>query len=261
MQNLSPKLFVSIFLITLLFSVSSFADSVGKTAMQNSDKDVQQKIRTNLSSLLPGLLPDSITKTAVPGLYEVVFGPRIVYVTEDARFLVQGSIIDMETRENLTEPRLNEVKVQAVENIGTESMLVYSPPKDIPIKHVVTVFTDIDCGYCRKLHGEMADYNGKGIEIRYLFYPRAGVGSESYKKAVKVWCSKDRHEAMDISKAGNPVDARTDCDNPVDEHMKLGGLVGVSGTPALVLDDGKVVPGYVPADRLIKVLDARKATN
>ena len=138
-------------------------------------------------------------------------------------------------------------------------MLVYSPPKGVKTKHVVTVFTDIDCGYCRKLHAEMPDYNKQGIEIRYLFYPRAGVGSESYKKAVKVWCSDDKHKAMDVSKAGNRVEARIDCENPVDEHMTLGGLVGVSGTPALVLEDGKVVPGYVPADRLSKVLDARKA--
>ncbi|NNJ92573.1 MAG: DsbC family protein, partial [Gammaproteobacteria bacterium] len=98
-----------------------------------------------------------------------------------------------------------------------------------------------------------------GIEIRYLFYPRAGRGTESYKKAVRVWCAKDRLEAMDIAKAGNPVTgSNTDCENPVDDHMTLGTLVGVTGTPALVLDDGQLVPGYVPADRLIKMLDARK---
>jgi thiol:disulfide interchange protein DsbC len=107
----------------------------------------------------------------------------------------------------------------------------------------------------------MADYNKAGIEIRYLFYPRAGKGSESYNKAVKVWCASDRHAAMNTAKAGKSVDSTTDCVNPVDDHMLLGSLVGVTGTPAMVLSNGKLVPGYVPADRLIKVLDAHQASS
>ena len=187
-----------------------------------------------------------------------MYGPRLVYVTEDARFLLQGSIIDMQTRENITEPRLMKAKIDAVEGVGVENMLVFSPPEGTAVKHRVNVFTDIDCGYCRKLHAEMPEYNKNGIEIRYLFYPRAGRGTESYKKAVRVWCSQDRHKAMDIAKAGNPVPAsNTNCENPVDGHMALGTMVGVSGTPALVLDDGQLVPGYVPAARLVKMLDAR----
>jgi thiol:disulfide interchange protein DsbC len=165
----------------------------------------------------------------------------------------------MQTRENITEPRLMKAKIEAVEAVGVDNMLIFSPPEGTAVKHRVSVFTDIDCGYCRKLHAEMADYNKDGIEIRYLFYPRAGRGTESYKKAVRVWCAKDRLKAMDIAKAGNPVTgSNTDCENPVDDHMSLGAMVGVSGTPALVLDDGQLVPGYVPADRLIKMLDARK---
>lgn len=236
--------------VSLLLSGLSFAS--------NPDNAVIQNIKKNLQLVIP-VEPDKISKTPVQGLYEVMYGPRLVYVTEDGRFLVQGSIIDMQTRENITEPRLMQAKIDAVEGVGTDNMLVFSPPEGVEVKHRVNVFTDIDCGYCRKLHSEMADYNKEGIEIRYLFYPRAGRGTESYRKAVRVWCAKDRHKAMNIAKAGNAVTgSNTDCENPVDDHMALGALVGVSGTPALVLDDGKLVPGYVPAKRLIKVLDARK---
>ena len=227
-------------------------------ANKAEDSEAIQNIKKNLQLLIP-VEPDQINKTPVNGLYEVMYGPRLVYVTEDGRFLLQGSIIDMQTRENITEPRLMKAKLDAVEAVGVDNMVIYSPPKGTDVKHRVSVFTDIDCGYCRKLHAEMADYNKAGIEIRYLFYPRAGQGSESYKKAVRVWCAKDRHEAMNIAKAGDAVKgSNTNCENPVDDHMTLGAMVGVTGTPAMVLDDGQLLPGYVPADRLGKMLDARK---
>jgi len=238
-------------LVSLLLTGQALAEKA-----ENSE--AVQNIKKNLLTLIP-VEPDQINKTPVDGLYEVMYGPRLVYVTADGRFLLQGSIIDMQTRENITEPRLMKAKIEAVEAVGVDNMLIFSPPKGTEVKHRVNVFTDIDCGYCRKLHAEMADYNKSGIEIRYLFYPRAGVGSESYKKAVRVWCAADRLEAMNIAKAGNPVTgSNTDCKNPVEDHLGLGAMVGVTGTPALVLDDGQLVPGYVPADRLIKLLDARK---
>lgn len=227
-------------------------------ANKAANPEAVQNIKKSLQLLIP-VEPDQINTTPVKGLYEVMYGPRLVYVTEDGRFLLQGNIIDMQTRENITEPRLMQAKIEAVEAVGVDNMLVFSPPKGTEVKHRVNVFTDIDCGYCRKLHAEMADYNKSGIEIRYLFYPRAGRGTESYKKAVRVWCAEDRLKAMDIAKAGDPVTgSNTACENPVDDHMTLGAMVGVSGTPALVLDDGQLVPGYVPANRLIKMLDARK---
>ncbi|MGD2118071.1 MAG: DsbC family protein [Chromatiales bacterium] len=225
--------------------------------LQAQAADNHQGIRDSLAKLLPGVTPDSIEATSVPGLYEVVFGPRLVYMTEDGRYLIQGSIIDTQTRENLTEPRVMEAKIHAIDQVGEANMLIYSPPEGVKAKHRVNVFTDIDCGYCRKLHSEMARYNELGIEIRYLFYPRAGVGSKSYEKAVSVWCAEDRFQAMNEAKAGKTIESRLDCKNPVEKHMLLGELVGVSGTPALVLSDGQLIPGYVPADRLAKVLDER----
>ena len=122
-------------------------------------------------------------------------------------------------------------------------------------KHVITVFTDIDCGYCRKLHAEMDKYNEEGITVRYLMFPRAGVDSPSYKKAVTVWCSKDQLDAMTRAKNGENLPNLT-CDNPIQEEYELGQLIGVRGTPAIVMDDGGMLPGYVPAARLAKALEA-----
>jgi thiol:disulfide interchange protein DsbC len=249
------------FSITLISLFFLFFVSVSNLQAGEVDAKTVANIEKSLDMLLPGIKPDSVLTTPVPGIYEVMFGPKIVYMTEDARFLIQGTIVDLQTRENLTEPRVMEAKINAIESVGVENMVIYSPPEGTAVKHRVNVFTDIDCGYCRKLHGQMAEYNKNGIEIRYLFFPRAGKGSASYKKAVQVWCDTDRRAAMNTAKAGGTLQGKDDCENPVDDHMLLGSLVGVSGTPALVLDDGQLVPGYVPPDRLIQVLDARKKAN
>jgi thiol:disulfide interchange protein DsbC len=215
----------------------------------------QEKIRSSLAVLLPGLSPDAILSTPIEGLYEVTFGTRIVYITADGRYLIQGKVVDLETRTEITEQRLSKLKQAALAEIGEDRMVIYGP--DDP-RHTITVFTDIDCGFCRKLHSEMNTYNEQGIQIRYLFYPRAGIGSESYDKAVSVWCADDRKTAMDTAKAGKAIPARK-CENPVAEHHALGQAMRIQGTPALVLDDGEILPGYVPADKLRRALDQRRA--
>ena len=160
-----------------------------------------------------------------------------------------------DTRTEITENRLSELKVAALAAVGEDQMIIYGPED---AKDTVTVFTDIDCGFCRKLHSEMAKYNDEGIRIRYLFYPRAGIGSESYNKAVSVWCAEDRKAAMDKAKAGGEVERKT-CENPVEAHYELGQTMRLSGTPALILEDGEMVPGFVPPDKLRKALDQRRA--
>lgn len=218
-----------------------------------TDQAVEEKIRNSLKVLLPGLIPDTISASPVPGLYEVTFGTKIVYLTGDGRFLLQGKVIDLETRTEITDQRLAELKMAALGDISEDNMVIYGPQD---AAYTVTVFTDIDCGFCRKLHAEMDQYNAQGIRIRYLFYPRAGIGSDSYRKAVSVWCADDRQAAMDTAKAGRDIPSRS-CENPVAEHHALGQSFSIQGTPALVLSNGDVVPGYVPADRLRKALDQR----
>ncbi|MEW7976702.1 MAG: DsbC family protein [Candidatus Sedimenticola endophacoides] len=216
---------------------------------QAADATVE-RVWQALALRVPQLKPEMVEPAPVPGLYEVTVGPRVFYVSADGRYVIQGDVIDLAQMRNLTQPKVNQAKLRAVEALGEENMLSYGPGD---ARHTITVFTDIDCGYCRKLHREMADYNAAGIRVRYLFYPRAGVESKSYRKAVSVWCAPDQHQAMDQAKGGEKIKERT-CDNPVDRHMRLGEQVGVSGTPALVLADGEVLPGYLPAARLIEVL-------
>lgn len=238
--------------MSLAFAEAETATSTAPATTAVSADD-QQRIKNSLAVLLPTVVPDSIQATPMPGFFEVVFGPRLVYITSDGRYLFQGNLIDLETRENLTEPRLTVAKAKAVEAVGEKNMLIFEPEE---VKHTITVFTDIDCGYCRKLHAQMDDYLANGIRIRYLFFPRAGKGSESYVKAISVWCADDPKLAMTEAKKGKPVPVKS-CDNPVQTHLSLGTQMGVQGTPALVLDDGEMIPGYMPPDRLKKVLDLR----
>jgi thiol:disulfide interchange protein DsbC len=181
-------------------------------------------------------------------------GPEVIYVSSDGKYMLQGRLIDLENREDLTEPRRAAARKEAVAKIGEDNMVIFAPDD---YKHTVTVFTDIDCGYCRKLHREIADYEAEGVRIRYVFFPRAGLGSDSYKKAVAVWCSDDRRKALTDAKAGKDIEAKS-CKNPVKDHMKLGELLGVTGTPSILLETGEMVPGYVPAKRLAALLEAKK---
>ena len=227
---------------------------VSQIMAEEKDASGVQKVRQNLAEMLPGLTLGDINPTPAAGLYEVMVGQRIIYVTEDGRYLVQGSLIDLKEKKNLTEPRLNSIKASAVAAVGEDNMVIFGPQD---AKHTITVFTDIDCGYCRKLHSEMAGYNDEGIRIRYLFYPRAGLNSSSYRKAVTVWCSDDRKDAMTQSKSGVTLDEKS-CANPVSNHLELGEQLGVSGTPAMVLESGEMIPGYVPPKRLSALLEKKK---
>ncbi len=219
----------------------------------------EDKIGQRIQALLDGMKPDSVTQSPVSGLYEVLVQNNLFYVSADGDYLLQGdrqgnvNIIDLETRENLSKTRRNKINAELLAEVPTDEMIVFG--KD-DAKHKVTVFTDIDCGYCRKLHQDMDGYLEQGIQVRYLFFPRAGVGSESYNKSVSVWCSDDKQAAMTQAKSGESLPKR-ECENPVAEQKALGEQMGVSGTPALVLEDGELVPGYVPPERLAIFLEMK----
>jgi thiol:disulfide interchange protein DsbC len=140
-------------------------------------------------------------------------------------------------------------------SVKAEDMVVFGPDD---AKYTVDVFTDIDCPYCVRLHRQMAEYNRLGIRIRYLAFPRAGVPSSSYDKWVSVWCSDDRQSAMSRAKSGMQIPEKK-CDNPVEKQFALGRSVGVRGTPSLILEDGELVPGYVPPSELLEMLKENEA--
>jgi thiol:disulfide interchange protein DsbC len=209
-----------------------------------------QKVREGVEKILKDKEISSIDPTKIDGLYEVMVDTQLFYVSSDGRYLLSGNMYDIETREDLTSPKIEHAKAEAIDAIGEENMVVFAPEKT---QHTVTVFTDIDCGYCQKLHNEIKDYNELGISVRYMMFPRAGIGSPSYDKAVTVLCSDDRNDAMTRSKAGEKL-AKKECDNPVEQHWLLGKRLGLNGTPAIFLESGEMLPGYVPAQRLSAIL-------
>ncbi|MDD2759566.1 MAG: DsbC family protein [Methylomonas sp.] len=207
-------------------------------------------VKKALAEFMPRAQVDSIKTTDIKGLYEVVAGGNIFYASEDGRYLLQGQLYDAVEKKNITENKLAEVRKAALDKVGDKNMIIFKPETS---KHSVSVFTDIDCGYCRKLHSEIDQYMAQGITVRYLFYPRAGKGSESYAKAISVWCASDKQKALTAAKKGEALENKT-CDNPVDQHMQLGEAFGMSGTPMIVTEKGNVLPGYVPAAQLAKIL-------
>ncbi len=216
--------------------------------------DEVAQVRNAVAKIVPGMAPDSIVKSSVPGFYEVAYGADLFYVSADGRYLLNGSVIDLKDGKSLSEVKRGQGRLKLISEIDEKSMIIYSPKQ---VKHRVTVFTDIDCQYCRRMHLEMAELNSLGIEVRYLLFPRAGAGSKSYDKAVTAWCSANRQQALTDAKAGKNMPNKS-CENPVEKHMALVEKLGITGTPTLVLEDGSVIPGYVPAARLLAALEGKE---
>lgn len=216
----------------------------------------EQKVQDAIKTLVPDARIDSITRSELPGFYEVVLGGQPLYVSADGRYLISGALWDIGAKRNLTEARLAGLRKSTLDAVGADQRIVF--PASQP-KHVITVFTDIDCGYCRRLHQQMAEYNNAGITVEYLFFPRAGIGSESYDKAVSVWCAADRNAALTKAKNGEPLENKT-CANPIASQFDLGHKVGVSGTPAVIAEDGTQIGGYLTPEQMIARLDQLKAS-
>jgi thiol:disulfide interchange protein DsbC len=200
---------------------------------------------------------DAVRAAEIPGLYEVLIGPRLYYVSKDGRYLIDGHLIDLKTRRDLTEAKLAQARLNALNQVGEEKMIVFSPANP---KATVSVFTDVDCGYCRRFHAQIDEYLNRGIKVRYLFYPRAGKDSLSYQKAVAVWCAEDRKAALTLAKQGQEIKMRTCDDHPVDRHMALAEELGIRGTPMIVTERGEVLPGYVPPEQLAAYLSRSHST-
>lgn len=217
----------------------------------------KQPDTAKLLAALKGEKIDSITPAAIPGLYEVVLGGQVLYLSADGQFVMQGEIVDLGSLSNVTEKRRSALRGAAIDKVGEENMVIFGPQG--PVKHTITVFTDIDCGYCRRMHSQMAEYNKEGIRIRYLWFPREGIGSESYKKAVAVWCAADRQEAMTKAKRGETIEMKSCEPNPVQAQYELGQKLGVRGTPSMVLESGEILPGYVSPIQLAELLAENKS--
>ena len=218
-----------------------------------SAEDVPPALSARLALLVPDRQPDHVAETALPGMYEVRYGSIVVYLSDDGRYMLRGDLVDLESGRNVTETARSHARVEIVSALGESSMVVFAPQT---AKHTITVFTDVDCGYCQRMHRQMADYNRLGITVRYTAFPRAGVGSDTYDRMVSVWCASDQQAAMTDAKAGRAVEAAR-CDNPVSAHYEAGRAIGVRGTPSIVLESGEMIPGYVEPQELLDRLDGR----
>lgn len=194
---------------------------------------------------------ENIHDAAIPGLFEVMIGSQIVYLSQDGRFLVEGDIVDLTNQENLTEKRRVSARQIAIDSFGADKMISFGGADPL---HTITVFTDTDCTYCRKLHSEIDVINDLGIEVRYLLYPRYGPGSKTWHIANNVWCSDNRQEALTLAKLDEVIEPKQ-CDTPVSEIYKLGQGIGFRGTPAIVTADGDLIAGYMPPQALLDRLN------
>lgn len=215
-----------------------------------------QAVKRKIAERLPGATVDHVAASPVKGVYEVgIDGGDVVYVSADGRYLFNGALIDLVSRENLTERVLAGRRVKSLDSVPEDSMIIYEP--EGAAKFTITTFTDIDCPYCRKMHREMALLNRMGIRVRYMLFPRAGPASPSYEKAVSVWCADDQQSEMTKAKAGAVPEKRV-CENPIREHMALARRLGLRGTPYTITDTGRAIGGYVPAPELYESLEADK---
>lgn len=216
----------------------------------------EDKVLAALKTLQPDIKIDEVRPAPIPGFYEVTLQGAVVYVNAEGTRLIQGIIFDIPNKTDLTEQRKSELRRGLLSKAPSNQRIVFAPKGEV--KHRVAVFTDIDCGYCRELHKHMAEYNERGIQIEYLLFPRAGIGSDSHRKAVAAWCSKSQQEALTKAKTGEDPGNGT-CVNPVADQYQLGQQMGVSGTPTLVFPDGTVAPGYVTPDQLEQRLTQAEA--
>jgi thiol:disulfide interchange protein DsbC len=214
--------------------------------------DADQAIRNSLKAIDPALPIEAIAESPMPGVYQVeLTGGRQLYTSADGQFLLQGYLFQVKNGKpvNLTEAAESRGVVKLLDAIPTSEMVVFEAPQ--PKTHI-TVFTDTDCGYCQKLHSEVPELNRLGIEVRYLAFPRQGLDSAAANDLKNVWCAKDQKAAMNRAKQRQSV-PEAQCDSPVAKQYALGQMIGVSGTPAIVLANGKIIPGYQPAPQLAKI--------
>ncbi len=211
-----------------------------------------EAVRTKIVDMFEVISPTDINPSPVDGWYTIHKGSLIAYISDDGRYLLQGDMIDLDMQTNLTENLRNETRRELMASLPDDQAIVFSPEH---VKHRISVFTDIDCTYCRRLHSQIQKYLDLGIEVRYLMYPRSGPASQSWTKAEHVWCSPDQRNALTQAKLDHDFPT-SECDaSIVQEHYDMGHEVGLSGTPAIVLEDGTLIGGYLAPDQLFATIE------
>jgi thiol:disulfide interchange protein DsbC len=213
--------------------------------------------RALIAGKFPGVTVEDVKSSPIPGIYEVRLGADSAYVSADGRYVIAGDLYELDSRKNLTEQGRSDARKAAIAKLDRRDMIVFAPASP---RHTVTVFTDVDCGYCRKFHSEIQQLTDLGVEVRYLAFPRSGPGSPDWSKMEAVWCSKDRKSAITKAKRGEQVNA-SDCSTTlVAKQYQLGEELGVRGTPAIFTGSGDYIGGYLPPAEMRKRLDELSAS-
>ena len=229
---------------TLLLTAALLAPA----AAVHADDPVAAKLAVRLR-----LPVEDVTPSPIPGIYQIKSGPEVAYVSADGKYVLRGDLISVDTGANLSADERAKARLAYLDQIGERNMVVFGLPQP---RHTLTVLTDIDCQYCRALNEDTPALNAAGVAIRYLAFPRAGVDSSSWEKAVAVWCSKDRKLAYQEAMHGAAMTPDSKCDpTPVAEGYHLARLLGLDGTPIIITERGQIISGYMPAPDLIKLLD------
>ena len=215
----------------------------------------EARARQALLSLNPQIRIDYVGESELPGFREVIVGGQVALVSDDGKYLVQGTVLDIAGKKELTSssPALAKYRLDLLNTIKAKDRIIFAPPGKAD--YTVSVFTDIECGYCRKLHSELAEYHKLGIAIEYMAFPRMGLGSQDHRDMISVWCASDRKQALTNAKSGRPIVAKT-CTSPVDAEFDVGKRLGISGTPAIFAPDGSQLGGYLPPEQMRAALDA-----
>jgi thiol:disulfide interchange protein DsbC len=244
--------------LTVIALVSA---TLGLTTVLAADPKPPAKgedIRVQLAKKIPGAKPEDVRPSAIAGIYEVAMGRSSVHITADGKYLISGDLYEIkgpETFTNLTDEHRSEGRIKSLATVKDADIIAFGPAN---AKHSITVFIDVDCGYCRKLHSEIAELNKLGVRVRYAAYPRSGPGTESWAKMEAVWCAKDRRSALTRSQLGEDIGAATCGATPVASQYRLGEEMGVDGTPAIFTDTGKQIGGYLPPQQLLAQLEELK---
>ena len=224
------------FSLTLIFFVTS---AIANDALK-------KEFQKSLSRLSSDFEISDVKETPIKGIYQVTIGPDVIYMSRDGNYVLKGEILDIGNRRNLTEDFHAQKRINLLNTIADSEYIEFSSTKT---KNHIYVFTDVDCGYCRKLHRDVPELNSMGIAVRYLAYPRAGVDSIIGEEMRNVWCAENRQKALTTSKNRQPIEVKI-CDAPIARHHALGRELGVTGTPAIFLENGRKLPGYIPPDEL-----------
>lgn len=228
------------------------ADKAAQAPAPKGQAEIEKRVRAAVASVAPKAELDRVAPSVVAGFTEVITEGQTVYVSNDGRYLIQGSLFDIEKKEDVSQLGLSVVRRAELAKIPAADRIVFAPVG--PARHRVAIFTDIECGFCRKLHEDIAEYNKRGIAIEYLAFPRAGLQSPDGIAMQSVWCASDRRKALTDAKAGRPVPPMA-CRNPVADQYESGRRMGLTGTPMIINEDGLMLPGYLPPDKMLESLD------